>query len=349
MGAYELAIFGLAGSGFGTALSVPMFWSRSRPLDVRLLGGAGFLMSLIAALISGRLAGLVPAAPFIEHAVNLLGFGALPLIVFHARETSGAPDVFGRAAWLWSPAGVYLVAIAARSASGVDSRLPFVWLLPILLGFTALCAATVWARGASRRATLIQPDYIVLFLIALNLAQIVRMVFGHVQVVRAAIPLTACAGFLAMVAFLGWRGLTQRSPARPVAPPRYERSAVDESQAAALLAGIEHALAHDRIFTRPDLTLAQLATTLNATPHQISQVLNRFGGASFHDIVNRRRVEEVKARLLDPDSRRLTLEGIGAAAGFGSRSAMYAAFQRFEGKTPAAFRSQHAQPGASDS
>ncbi|MBX9600274.1 MAG: helix-turn-helix domain-containing protein [Bryobacteraceae bacterium] len=346
MGTYELAILGLAGSGFGTAVSVPMFWPRSRPRDVRLLGGAIFLMSLIAALISGRLAGLVPSAPFIEHTVNLLGFFALPLAVFHTRAGTGAQDVFGKAAWLWTPAAAYVTAIAARSALGLDSRLPFVFLIPILLGFTALCAVTVWTPGAARRATVIRPDYIVVFLIVLNLAQILRTVLGHIPLVRVVVPLTACAGFLAMVIFAAWRGMGGTPPEPSAsASPRYQRSTLNDAHAAELLARIEHAMTHDRIFTRPDLTLAQLAAAVESTPHQVSQVLNCLGRASFSDLVNRRRVEDVKARLLHPASARLTIEGIGAAAGFGSRTAMYAAFQRFEGKTPSAFRLQGKDEG----
>ena len=72
MGAHELAFVGLAGSGVGTALGVPMIWPPSRrSLDVRLLGAALVLMSAIAALISARLAGLTPASPEVEHAINV--------------------------------------------------------------------------------------------------------------------------------------------------------------------------------------------------------------------------------------------------------------------------------------
>ncbi|MET0555873.1 MAG: helix-turn-helix domain-containing protein [Vicinamibacteria bacterium] len=42
--------------------------------------------------------------------------------------------------------------------------------------------------------------------------------------------------------------------------------------------------------------------------------------------------------MLDPSSDRYTVEGIGASAGFGSRSALYAAFRRLEGITPTEFR-----------
>jgi AraC-like DNA-binding protein len=172
--------------------------------------------------------------------------------------------------------------------------------------------------------------------VLLNAAQIVRMAFGHVPVVRALVPLVISAGFIAMAAFATWRSATMGN--EPAAAPRYERSGLDEAIAPELLARIAAALTHNRLFARADLTLAQLAAAAAATPHQVSEVLNRHGGVSFNDLVNRRRVEDVKTQLLDPASARFTIEGIGASAGFGSRSALYAAFKRFEGRTPTAFR-----------
>jgi methylphosphotriester-DNA--protein-cysteine methyltransferase len=74
----------------------------------------------------------------------------------------------------------------------------------------------------------------------------------------------------------------------------------------------------------------------------VEVVLNRYRKATFHEILNRHRVEDVKARLLDPASDRYTVEGIGASAGFRSRSALYAAFRRLEGITPTEFRKRRA-------
>jgi AraC-like DNA-binding protein len=78
----------------------------------------------------------------------------------------------------------------------------------------------------------------------------------------------------------------------------------------------------------------------------VSEVINRYAGMSFHDLLTRRRVADVKVQLLDPANDRFTIEGIGAASGFGSRSAMYAAFRRVEGITPKEFRDRRRPSGA---
>jgi methylphosphotriester-DNA--protein-cysteine methyltransferase len=65
---------------------------------------------------------------------------------------------------------------------------------------------------------------------------------------------------------------------------------------------------------------------------------------TFHERLNRRRVADVKAQLLDPAADGYTIEGIGASAGFGSRSALYSAFRRIEGLPPTEFRAQRQPP-----
>jgi AraC-like DNA-binding protein len=357
MGAHELAIVGLAGSGVGTVLGLPMVWpTPRRPLDIRLLGSALLLMSAIAAVVSARLAGLAPASSEVEHAVNLLGLSALPLVVVYTQLATTAGAVPASVRWLWTPAAGYVIFVGARTAAGLESRVAFVWLLPIVLGFTALGAATLWRGRGARRATILPAEWVVAFVVVLNAAQVVRMQFGDVPAVRAVVPLVLSCGFVAIAAFAASKTFADAEPGDvpAMAGPelaagvgRYERSGLEQSAAPDLLARIDRALTHERLFARADLTLAHLAAAVGATAHQVSEALNRYGGVSFHDLVNRHRVDDVKAQLIDPASERFTIEGIGASAGFGSRSALYAAFRRFEGITPAAFRAaQRAQPSS---
>jgi AraC-like DNA-binding protein len=261
------------------------------------------------------------------------------MLVFYTRYATEAPISLRIVGWCLAPAGLYVLVAASKGALGVDSRVPFAWLLPAVLGFTAVSVATLWMRGAGRRAGVLPAHWVVAFVVIVNVAQIVRMGFGSIGLVRAVVPMVLSAGFLGMAAFAVWRTIAASAvSSAPVAAPRYERSGLDASLAHDLLPRIEQALTRERLFARADLTLAHLAAAVDATPHQISEVLNRYARVSFNDLINRRRIEDVKAQLLDPASERFTIEGIGASAGFGSRSALYAAFRRFEGTTPTEFR-----------
>jgi AraC-like DNA-binding protein len=354
MGVQELAVVGLVGSGVGAALGLPMVWPRARGAsDPRLLGAAMLLVSAVAALISARLAGFVPASDLVGHAINLGGLTAFPMAVVYTRHATGSPN---RLAWtLWVPAGVYLAVAAGRATLGLDTDVPFAWLLPVVLAFTALSAATLRRRTGRPATALVPPEWVVGFLVVVNAAQIIRMDFGHVPAIRALVPLVFTGGFVAMVAFVAWRTVAARldTPVvadveRPAAP-RYERSALDEASARALLARLDDVLTRERLFARPELTLGQLAEAAGSTPHLVSEALNRFGGTSFRDLVTGRRVDDVKAQLRDPDSDRYTIEGIGASAGFRSRSALYDAFHRREGMTPTAFRASIRRPNGTRS
>lgn len=340
MGAHELAFVGLAGSGLGTAVGMPLVWPRSaRSLDIRILGGAVLLMSAIGALISARLAGFVPASDEVEHTINLLGLCTFPLLVFYTRHATEAPIDRATVVTCYLPAIIYLAVFAIRTAKGGDNGVPFSWMLPVVLGFTIACAATLWLRGGSRIG-LVPAEWLVGFAVVLNVAQIVRMELAHVALVRGIVPIVITAGFLSVTALLAWRAVTAAAPLADadLPSPRYERSGLEESIAPELLKRIDDALTSNRLFAQPDLTLAQLASAAECTPHQVSEVLNRFGGVSFHDLINRRRVDDVKRQLDDAASERFTIEGIGLSAGFGSRSALYAAFKRHEGMTPTAYR-----------
>lgn len=342
MGAHELAFVGLAGSGLGTALGLPMAWPRSdRPLDVRLLGSAVVLMSVIAALISARLAGLAPASAATEHTINLLGLAAFPMLVLYARQAVSQPITTAHAAW-WLPAAGYAVMIAMRFAIGAGTRVRFVWLAPIVCGFTVAAAITLWRHRRQRRPVVVPAESVVAFIALVNVAQLVRMAFGDIAGVRAVVPLVMAIGFAAMAAFAAWstsaKATVDKRSAPRVEPARYERSGLDATAARRLLERIDRALTAGRLYARVHLTLAHLASAVDSTPHQVSEALNRYAGTSFTDVVNRMRVEDVKAQLRDPVNDLFTIEGIGQSAGFGSRSALYAAFKRAEGITPTAFR-----------
>src|SRR5262245_52355869 len=145
MGAHELAFVGLAGSGLGTALGVPMVWPTARHTrDVRLLGTALLLSSTIGALISARLAGIATPSAGLEHAINLLGLCAFPFLGLYTRHAAGVAVTRRSAIWLMLPAAAYVVLAVNLAARGADTSVPFVWLLPAVLGFTAMAAATLW-------------------------------------------------------------------------------------------------------------------------------------------------------------------------------------------------------------
>jgi len=117
--------------------------------------------------------------------------------------------------------------------------------------------------------------------------------------------------------------------------PRYEKSALNPAQLERLKSKLEQAMQQDHLYKDPDLSLSTLAKHIGARPNYVSQTLNACLGATFFDYVNQQRVKHAKAQLL---VRSDTVLDIALEAGFNTRSSFYAAFKRYVGATPTAWR-----------
>lgn len=99
---------------------------------------------------------------------------------------------------------------------------------------------------------------------------------------------------------------------------------------------LEHAMAAERRYRDPNLTLRQLSEATGVTEHRISEVLNQHMQTSFYDFVNSQRIAEAKL-LLTEDVERPILD-VAMAVGFNTKSTFYAAFKKSTEQSPAAFR-----------
>ncbi len=98
-----------------------------------------------------------------------------------------------------------------------------------------------------------------------------------------------------------------------------------------------------KIYRKKGLTLAQVAQELGKPVYQISQVIKNHHGLRFTEFVNKHRVEEVKARLQDPEDL-LKIEALATEVGFSSTSSLYQAFKRETQMTPQHYRKKHLRP-----
>ena len=127
---------------------------------------------------------------------------------------------------------------------------------------------------------------------------------------------------------------------------RYARSGMDRERVPEFLARLENLMRTEKPWLESDLTLAELATRAQLSPHNLSQLLNEEVGKTFFDYVNSQRVDEVKRCLLDPAYDSQTILDIALAAGFSSKTAFNSAFRQHASTTPSEFRRRaRTQPG----
>lgn len=121
--------------------------------------------------------------------------------------------------------------------------------------------------------------------------------------------------------------------------PKYERSALQASDAERIAGKIEQAMSEDQLYREPNLSLGDLSSTIGVTPNYVSQTLNETLSSSFFDYVNQWRVREAMPLVIAGER---TVVDIANDVGFNSRSAFYKAFRNATGMTPSAYRSEHA-------
>lgn len=97
-------------------------------------------------------------------------------------------------------------------------------------------------------------------------------------------------------------------------------------------------MTESKLFLQSDLSIYDVAKEIKAPTRKVSNCINDNFGYNFSEWVNRFRVDEVKIRFGDESSSYLTIEAIGQESGFKSRSAMYSAFSKFTGQSPAKLR-----------
>lgn len=132
--------------------------------------------------------------------------------------------------------------------------------------------------------------------------------------------------------------MPQPQPEQETSTPRYERSGLGDVEAVQLEALLLRVMEDEQPWKESELTLADLASRLNSTPHKLSEVLNSQMNQTFYDFVNGYRVREVQRRIKAGEARSLKMLALAMDAGFASKSTFNEVFKKHTSQTPSAFR-----------
>ena len=161
-----------------------------------------------------------------------------------------------------------------------------------------------------------------------------------------AIQVVVIAGFLIVATYLALRQ-PQLFSSEPTASPRkkYATSSLKPEDRAVYAEKLRGVMQTQKPYRDGNLTLPQLARSVSLTPHLLSQLLNEHVGENFAQFVNRHRIEEAKAQLVDPAYQHFTIAAIAEEVGFNSTSAFNAAFKKITGATPSQYRQRSLSDG----
>lgn len=90
----------------------------------------------------------------------------------------------------------------------------------------------------------------------------------------------------------------------------------------------------EKPYLNPELSLPELADSLEISRNQLSSVINSLHKKNFYEFVNQYRVNEVKQLMKDPANKHLKLISLAYDAGFNSKASFYRIFKQLTHLTP---------------
>lgn len=117
---------------------------------------------------------------------------------------------------------------------------------------------------------------------------------------------------------------------------KYYKNRLDEETIKSDVALLEKVF-KEKIYLQSDLTLEILAKKIKVTSHHLSQVFTLGLNSNFNKMVNSYRVQHAISMLSDVENND-TIEEIGMASGFNSRTSFYRAFNLDYNTTPSEYR-----------
>ena len=115
---------------------------------------------------------------------------------------------------------------------------------------------------------------------------------------------------------------------------KYQKSTLTEDEAESIHQRLNQLMDEQKPYKNPDLTLDELAKSLEVHPNYLSQVINSIDKKSFYDLVNEKRVDAFIKSITQPISQQYTLLAIAFECGFNSKASFNRNFKKYTGYTP---------------
>lgn len=312
---------------------------------------AAFLLVLaiqFAAIVSERFGFY---SEYIHSSLCLYGFAYGPLLFLYTKTLMYQPFDFRAGQLLhFVPAFFILVfSIFGFALCGIVGPLIYISLLVyIVLAVRSMAGYRKIVKNT--QSTMAKTDLLwlqwtmILFSITL-LLDIVDQFLWNMDIVAgiSAIHLT----ILLLVNWMFYKGLRQPQIFLGISPMDQQFGQGGEAEAKhreptleeqADLDRIRELMNREAVYTRPELTLNELAGMLNMPARRLSWLINNFLDQSFMNFVNEYRIDRAKYRLGHPRDKGETILEVMYEVGFNSKSSFNTLFKQQTGFTPSAFR-----------
>ena len=129
--------------------------------------------------------------------------------------------------------------------------------------------------------------------------------------------------------------LEEKEELKPSEQPKTDR--LDQSRIRSLSASLNKVMNEECLYLDNQLTLKSLAEKVEASPNDVSWLLNEVYGQSFYDYVNSHRVEQFKHLVEKGEHQQKTILALAMEVGFNSKSTFNTFFKQQMDQTPSAY------------
>jgi len=156
-------------------------------------------------------------------------------------------------------------------------------------------------------------------------------------------------GYLALIIYIGYSGFKQSSILQErkilhqyskgaLVRSDFNKTSPKNATTKQYFEQLEKLMAEHKLYLNPYLDLATLSKEISISPNYLSKIVNSHSEMNFSDYLNSYRVSYAKTILLQEEFNNYNMISIAMEAGFNSKSAFYAAFNKHTNQTPGAFR-----------
>ncbi|NIF05346.1 helix-turn-helix transcriptional regulator [Chryseobacterium sp. Tr-659] len=126
----------------------------------------------------------------------------------------------------------------------------------------------------------------------------------------------------------------QQTPVKEM--ERYSNKKISHEKADNFVSRLEKLMEAEELYKNPNLKLNDLASKMNISAHQLSQLLNDNLGKSFSTYINEYRIDEACEKI--ENGSYLKIEEIGYEVGFNSKSTFFSTFKKIKNTTPLLYK-----------
>lgn len=120
--------------------------------------------------------------------------------------------------------------------------------------------------------------------------------------------------------------------------PAYQNiSLLTDEETETLSQRLQEKMEIDKLYLNSNLSLRELAESINSSEKKLSFLLNQKKDINFNDYLNNFRIDTFKKEVAKSENEKLSIVGIAMNCGFKSKSSFYRAFKNSVGISPSQF------------